>query len=95
MGITTRFIGRYSDGVTVPFFGKKNEEYKEMYNYPKSAGYVNHSIWQNTPETLEEFIKDPRFQKMGALAKDAAVAKFLHMSYGKLQEYKYNNNLTW
>ncbi len=66
-----------------------------MHNYPKSLGYVNHSIWQDTPETLEEFIKDPRFLKMGALAKDAAVAKYLHMSYGKLQEYKYTHNLIW
>ncbi len=61
----------------------------------KNEGYTDSNLWKNTPETIEEFIKDPRFTKMDPLAKDAAVAKYLNLSYGKLQSYKISHGLSW
>ena len=61
----------------------------------KKEGYVNHNLWQNTPDNIRDFLKDPRFTRLSPIAKDAAVAKFLNMSYGKLQEYKVQHDLFW
>lgn len=82
-GKQTRKIQENNDG---------NEEYRRIM---KKTGYEDNNIWKNTPDTIEEFIKDPRFERLDPLAKDAAVAKYLKLSYGKLQAYKLSHNLSW
>ena len=59
------------------------------------VGYVSRkkptgeNIWfNNPPQTYEELLADPRYKEMPPLARDAAAAKILKMSYGQYQQYK-------